>query len=70
MTVDIGESGLASVSGPGLQTGTVDKPLTFAIDGRGLLGEPNVTVDGPDSVARVAVRKQEEGLYQVCTFLL
>ncbi|KAK8743524.1 hypothetical protein OTU49_001121 [Cherax quadricarinatus] len=65
LTVEVGESGLASVKGSGLDGGAVDTPLTFTIDGRGLLGEPHVTVDGPDSVARVNVRKQDEGLYQV-----
>lgn len=63
--MDVGESGLASVSGPGLLSGKVDTPAIFTIDGRGLLGEPNVTVDGPDSVARVTMRHQDEGLYQV-----
>lgn len=70
VTVDVGESGLASVKGSGLQGGAVDTPLTFTIDGRGLLGEPHVTVDGPDSVARVNVRKQDEGLYQVSWFYI
>ncbi|XP_042865445.1 filamin-A-like isoform X5 [Penaeus japonicus] len=65
MILDVGESGLATVKGSGLDGGAVDTPLTFSVDGRGLLGEPHVTVDGPDSVARVSVRKQEEGLYQV-----
>ncbi|XP_068231445.1 filamin-A isoform X3 [Palaemon carinicauda] len=65
VTVDVGESGLATVKGSGLEGGAIDTPLTFNIDGRGLLGEPHVTVDGPDSVARVNVRKQDEGLYQV-----
>nr|XP_045601850.1 filamin-A-like isoform X1 [Procambarus clarkii] len=65
LTVEVGESGLASVKGSGLDGGAVNTPLTFIIDGRGLLGEPHVTVDGPDSVARVNVRKQDEGLYQV-----
>ena len=65
LTVEVGESGLASVKGAGLEGGAVDTPLTFTVDGRGLLGEPHVTVDGPDSVARVNVRKQDEGLYQV-----
>ncbi|XP_045132539.1 filamin-B-like isoform X2 [Portunus trituberculatus] len=65
LTVEVGESGLASVKGVGLEGGAVDTPLTFTVDGRGLLGEPHVTVDGPDSVARVNVRKQDEGLYQV-----
>ncbi|KAB7497586.1 Filamin-A [Armadillidium nasatum] len=63
--VDVGESGLASVSGLGLSYGRVDTPTMFTIDGRGLLGEPQVTVDGPDSVAKVNMRQQEEGLYQV-----
>lgn len=53
------------MKGAGLEGGAVDTPLTFTVDGRGLLGEPHVTVDGPDSVARVNVRKQDEGLYQV-----
>lgn len=65
LTVEVGESGLASVKGAGLEGGAVDTPLIFTVDGRGLLGEPHVTVDGPDSVARVNVRKQDEGLYQV-----
>ncbi|XP_066943284.1 filamin-A isoform X1 [Macrobrachium rosenbergii] len=65
VTVDVGESGLATVKGSGLEGGAIDTPLTFTVDGRGLLGEPHVTVDGPDSVARVNVRKQDEGLYQV-----
>ncbi|XP_076033174.1 filamin-A-like isoform X3 [Oratosquilla oratoria] len=66
--VEVGESGLAGVSGPGLVGGGVNTPLNFTIDGRGLVGEPHVTVDGPDSVAKVNVRKQEEGLYQVTYF--
>jgi len=65
MTVEVGESGLASVSGSGLEGGAIDTSLSFTVDGRGLLGEPIVTVDGPDSVARVNMRKQDEGLYQV-----
>lgn len=65
--MDVGESGLASVSGLGLSYGRVDTPTMFTIDGRGLLGEPQVTVDGPDSVAKVNMRQQEEGLYQVTT---
>ncbi|KAK3891382.1 hypothetical protein Pcinc_004729 [Petrolisthes cinctipes] len=65
LTVEVGESGLASVKGSGLDGGAVDTPLTFIVDGRGLLGEPHITVDGPDSVAKVNVRKQDEGLYQV-----
>ncbi|KAK4318529.1 hypothetical protein Pmani_010470 [Petrolisthes manimaculis] len=63
-TVEVGESGLASVKGSGLDGGAVDTPVTFIVDGRGLLGEPHITVDGPDSVAKVNVRKQDEGLYQ------
>ena len=65
LTVDVGESGLASVSGPGLQRGSVDTPQHFIVDGRGLLGEPQVWVDGPDSVARVNIKKLEEGVFQV-----
>ena len=65
LTVDVGESGLASVSGVGLQRGTVDNPQHFIVDGRGLLGEPQIWVDGPDSVARVSTKKLEEGVFQV-----
>lgn len=65
LTVDVGESGLASVSGAGLLRGSVDTPQLFVVDGRGLLGEPQVWVDGPDSVARVSVKKLEEGVFQV-----
>lgn len=70
MILDVGESGLATVKGSGLDGGAVDTTLSFSVDGRGLLGEPYVTVDGPDSVARVSVRKQEEGLYQASTRFL
>ncbi|KAG7158756.1 Filamin-A-like 5 [Homarus americanus] len=67
LTVEVGESGLASVKGSGLEGGAVDTPLTFTIDGRGLLGEPHVTVDGPDSVARVNVTyvPHEVGIFDV-----
>ena len=65
LIVDVGESGLANVSGPGLQRGCVDTPQHFIVDGRGLLGEPQVWVDGPDSVARVNIKKMEEGIFQV-----
>ena len=65
LTVEVGEPGLASVSGPGLQRGSVDAMQHFIVDGRGLLGEPQVWVDGPDSVARVMMKKLEEGMYQV-----
>lgn len=65
LTVDVGETGLASVSGPGLQRGCVDNPQHFMIDGRGMMGEPQVWVDGPDSVARVSLKKVETGVYQV-----
>ncbi|XP_047736004.1 filamin-A [Hyalella azteca] len=65
LTVDVGEIGLASVSGPGLMRGCVDNPQHFMIDGRGLMGEPQVWVDGPDSVARVSIKKVENGVFQV-----
>ena len=42
MSLEVGEAGLAGVSGAGLEGGAVDTPQAFTVDGRGLLGEPQV----------------------------
>jgi len=65
LTFVVEEEGVARVSGEGLTGGQVGQAATFQLDASGLMGEPQVQVDGPDSVARTTVEEHEPGLYTV-----
>jgi filamin len=49
------EEGWARAYGDGLMRGRVSHPAAFKIDAQGLIGEPHVIVDGPDSVAKSTI---------------
>ncbi len=74
LTQTIQDASTARAFGDGLLKGEEDKPSTFLVDTQGRRGELNVTVEGPNSVAKVqpttfVFRKERTcvGLTSECT---
>ncbi|XP_059352458.1 filamin-B-like isoform X4 [Daphnia carinata] len=59
------EEGLAKAHGEGLLHGIEGVPSQFSIDARGLAGEPTVQIDGPDSVCKCQIIRENTGTFRV-----
>ena len=55
LTQAIQDNSTASAHGDGLAKGEEDKTSTFIVDTQGRRGDLNVTVEGPNSVAKVRI---------------
>jgi len=56
---------LAKAHGEGLLHGVEGSLTQFYIDARGLVGEPSVQIDGPDSICKSHVIQENIGLFRV-----
>ncbi|XP_046654649.1 filamin-C-like isoform X2 [Daphnia pulicaria] len=58
------EEGLAKAHGEGLLHGIEGLPSQFTIDARGLVGEPTIQIDGPDSICKCQVLQESIGVFR------
>ena len=59
------EEGMAKAHGEALLQGVEGSPAQFYIDARGLVGEPHVQVDGPDSICKCQIVEENVGMFRV-----
>ena len=59
LTQAIQDDSTASAHGDGLAKGEEDKTSTFIVDTQGRRGDLNVTVEGPNSVAKVLTNTKD-----------
>jgi len=64
-TFIVEEEGLAKAYGEGLLHGMEGSLTQFYIDARGLVGEPTVQIDGPDSICKSHIIQENIGLFKV-----